>query len=210
MTIGLASQTVLPISSSGRCPGAPSAWKKRPAASTGQIRRDAVLLPDRVVFLAVPRSGVDRAGALFQRHVVGQDAERIALQERMAEDRAFQLRARGTSAIVVVLAPAALLRRDLQQIRGDDVDVARHIHRRVLELRDERRSPCWPEWSRAWWSRSGRRRCGPPARDRSSPGRDVSAKRTQIDGLVWFSYSTSASASAVRSLMHQLTGFSPL
>ena len=41
-------------------------------------------------------------------------------------------------------------------------------------------------------------------------GSDVSAKRTQIDGLVWFSYSTSASASAVRSFMHQLTGFRPL
>src|SRR6266436_3304131 len=38
----------------------------------------------------------------------------------------------------------------------------------------------------------------------------ASAKRTQMDGLEWFSYSTSASASAVRSWMHQLTGFSPL
>ena len=35
-TIGFASQTVLPIISSGRRPAAPSAWKKRPAASTGQ------------------------------------------------------------------------------------------------------------------------------------------------------------------------------
>src|SRR5436189_6477156 len=41
-------------------------------------------------------------------------------------------------------------------------------------------------------------------------GSEVRTKRTQIDGLVWFSYSTSASASAVRSLMHQLTGFNPL
>ena len=41
-------------------------------------------------------------------------------------------------------------------------------------------------------------------------GSVVSAKRTQIDGLEWFSYSTSASASAVRSWMHQLTGFRPL
>ena len=50
-----------------------------------------------------------------------------------------------------------------------------------------------------------------PASDSSIlPGSDVRAKRTQIDGLVWFSYSTSASASAVRQLMHQFTGFSPL
>ena len=41
-------------------------------------------------------SGVDRAGALFERDVIGQDAERIALEERMAEDGAFQLRARET------------------------------------------------------------------------------------------------------------------
>ena len=35
-----------------------------------------------------------------------------------------------------------------------------------------------------------------------------SAKRTSIDGLVWFSsYSTSASASAVRHEMHQWTDF---
>ena len=42
------------------------------------------------------------------------------------------------------------------------------------------------------------------------PGSLFSAKRTQMEGLVWFSYSTSASASAVRSWMHQLTGFNPL
>ncbi len=41
-------------------------------------------------------------------------------------------------------------------------------------------------------------------------GSDCNAKRTQIDGLAWFSYSTSASASAVRQWMHQCTGFSPL
>ena len=55
------------------------------------------LLADDVVFLAVAGRGVDRAGALLQRDVVGQDAERIALEKRMAEDRAFQLRACETS-----------------------------------------------------------------------------------------------------------------
>jgi hypothetical protein len=33
---------------------------------------------------------------------------------------------------------------------------------------------------------------------------------TKIDGDVWSSYSTSASASAVRQWMHQCTGFLPL
>ena len=39
---------------------------------------------------------------------------------------------------------------------------------------------------------------------------ETSANRTQMEGLVWSAYSTSASASAVRSLMHQCTGFRPL
>ena len=56
-------------------------------------RRDAVLLPDGVVLLSVAGRGVHRAGALLEGHVVGQDAERIALQQRMAEDRAFDARA---------------------------------------------------------------------------------------------------------------------
>ena len=51
------------------------------------------LRADDVVFLAVAGSGVDRAGALLQRDVIGQDAERVPLEERMPEDRAFQLRA---------------------------------------------------------------------------------------------------------------------
>ena len=51
------------------------------------------LRADDVVLLAVAGRGVDGAGALLQRDVVGQNAERIALEERMAEDGAFQLRA---------------------------------------------------------------------------------------------------------------------
>jgi hypothetical protein len=57
---------------------------------------DAVLPADHVIFLAVPGRGVDRAGALFERDVIGQDAERIALQKRMAEDRRFELARRGS------------------------------------------------------------------------------------------------------------------
>ena len=38
----------------------------------------------------------------------------------------------------------------------------------------------------------------------------VNGNSTKIDGEVWFSYSTSASASAVRQWMHQCTGFLPL
>ena len=49
--------------------------------------------PIDVVLLAVAGSGVDGAGALLQRHVIGQNAQRIALEKRMAEDRAFEPRA---------------------------------------------------------------------------------------------------------------------
>ncbi len=90
MTTGLASHTVLPISSSGRRPPAPSAWKKRPARIHRAVDGDAVLAADDVVFLAVAGRGVHGAGALFERDVIGQDAGGIALEERMAEDGAFQ------------------------------------------------------------------------------------------------------------------------
>ena len=53
-------------------------------------------------------------------------------------------------------------------------------------------------------------RCARPAPGSIAAGSEVSANRTQIEGLVWSAYSTSASASAVRSLMHQCTGFRPL
>ena len=54
---------------------------------------DAVLPAHGVVFLPVPGGRVDGAGALFEGHVIGQDAERIALQERMAEDGVLHRRA---------------------------------------------------------------------------------------------------------------------
>ena len=50
----------------------------------------------------------------------------------------------------------------------------------------------------------------PASAGSSCAASEVRAKRTQIDGLEWFSYSTSASASAVRSFMHQCTGLRPL
>ena len=46
------------------------------------IDLEAVLHADDVIFLAVSGRGVDRAGALLQRDVIAQDAERIALDER--------------------------------------------------------------------------------------------------------------------------------
>ena len=82
---------------------------------------DAVLAADDVVFLAVSGGGVDRAGALFQRDVIGQDAERIAFQKRMMEDRAFETRS-GETRQYFIVGPAALFGGDFQKFGGHDVD----------------------------------------------------------------------------------------
>ena len=47
---------------------------------------------DLVVLLAVSRSRVDRAGALFERDVVAQDADRRSFQEGMFEKRSVEAR----------------------------------------------------------------------------------------------------------------------
>ena len=134
------------------------------------IDRDAVALADHVVFLAVAGSGVDGAGALFQRDVVGQNAERIALQKRMPEDGAFQSRRR-ESARARSCPSRALRARASSRPSATMYDAVRRIDRDVFELRVETRWPCWPGWSTAWWSRSGRRPRGRRAPDRSLPGR---------------------------------------
>ena len=107
MTIGLASQTVLPMQLLGQCARCAFGMEEAAGGIHGTVGRDAVLLADDVIFLAVAGRGVDRAGALFERHVVGQDAERIAFEERMAEDRAFQPCA-GKARRALRLCPAAL------------------------------------------------------------------------------------------------------
>ena len=67
--------------------------------------------PIGVVFLAVAGGGVDRAGALLERDVIGQDAERIAFQERVAEDGVLHASRRGSVAMVLVIASSRTFRR---------------------------------------------------------------------------------------------------
>ena len=50
---------------------------------------DAVLTADCIILLAVTGRGVDGAGALLQSDVIGKDAERIAIEERVVEDGMF-------------------------------------------------------------------------------------------------------------------------
>ena len=97
---------------------------------------DAVLPADGVVFLAVAGRGVDGAGALFERDVIGEDAERIAIEKGMAEDGAFELRAREIARRLRCSAQPQLFGGDLQQIRGDDVDIARRRRRRRTRTSD--------------------------------------------------------------------------
>ena len=78
-----------------------------PRRSTGTVHRKPVFHADDVVFLPVAGSGVNRAGSLFERHVIAQDAERIALQKRMTEDRCLPSFAPGKLAITFGDLPAA-------------------------------------------------------------------------------------------------------
>ncbi len=209
ITSGFASHTVLPINSSGSRPAAPSAWKNRPAPSTGQNTGRPYLIARVVVFLPVPRRRVHRARALFERHVIGQHAQRIALQKRMPEHRAFELRPRERRDHFR-LRPAALLRRRLQQFQRDDDRPRRRLPPPRIRTSGDRRCRRWPESSTASSSRSARRPSCPPAPDRSPPDRMSARTAPRSTGWCGLSYSTSASASAVRSWMHQFTGFRPL
>ena len=165
--------------------------------------------PTDVIFLAVAGRGVNGAGALFEGDVIGQNAERIALQERMAEDGVLDGGA-GESGDRVVIAPAAFFGGDFEQLRGDNVDRAGHVHGRVLEL---------GMVGDGHVGRDGPRGGGPDEAVDVAAGEsgvDLGGVRGQLEahpdatGLVWSWYSTSASASAVRSLMHQCTGLRPL
>ena len=109
--------------------------------------------PADVILLAVAGRGVDRAGALVEGHVVGQHAHGVALQERVAEDGALELRACDARHDLGVRSSRTSRAVLASRSRGDQVHVAAHVRRHVLVAWDGRRWPCWPGWSRAWWSR---------------------------------------------------------
>ena len=54
------------------------------------INRDSVLTADLEIFMAVAGCCVDGASALLQRDVLGQNAERVTLEEWMAEYRVLE------------------------------------------------------------------------------------------------------------------------
>ena len=141
MTIGLPSQIVLPIirADFARCA---FRLKEPPRGVHRAIHRQPVLHADDVILLAMPRCGMDRAGALFQRHVVAQNAHRITVHERMPENGPSSLLP-WKRASTRRLAPAAFRRRRCQQFRGHDIHVAVHVDGRHIQISDDRRLPGW-------------------------------------------------------------------
>ena len=103
------------------------------AGSDGRVDLEPVLHAGREVVAAVARGGVHRAGALLERDVVGQHAERIAGVQRMAEPDLLELdpfHARNRRA---ERAPGHF--GDLRGQRfGDDHGAAVHVVRGVVEL----------------------------------------------------------------------------
>src|ERR1700732_574830 len=100
------------------------------------INRKPVFGADLEVLRAVSGRGVDRTSALFQRHMFSENAERIAIDKRMPEDRSFKLRARKTGDDLG-LAPAEFFADGLEQFKRDDVDIAIDFGGHVLKFRME-------------------------------------------------------------------------
>ncbi len=152
---------------------------------------------------------MDRSGSLLERDVVGEDAEGVAVEERMTEHGVFEPGA-GESGEDFRALPCAILCSLCKKIGGDNIDGIADFNRGIFKLgmvgdghvgRDRPRGGGPDEAVDAAY---------PRVSGSMAAGSEVSAKRTQMDGLEWLAYSTSASARAVRSWMHQLTGLSPL
>src|SRR5665213_4309900 len=60
------------------------------------IHRQTVPHPANVIFVSVPGGRVNRAGALFERDMIAQHSDRIAVEERVPEGSAFELAAMET------------------------------------------------------------------------------------------------------------------
>src|SRR5579863_9112871 len=56
------------------------------------VNRQPVLHADFKIFLAMARSGMNRARSLLERNVVGENTKRIAIEKWMAKNSAFDLR----------------------------------------------------------------------------------------------------------------------
>ncbi len=121
----------------GSAPRSAFGVEEAPGGIHRAIDRQPVLHADDVIFLAVAGRRMNRAGALFQRHVIAEDPERIAVDEGMPEGGAFKLVA-VEPGDDLGFGPAAFLRGRFEQIRRNDVNVVADFHRHVFEFRMKR------------------------------------------------------------------------
>ena len=174
---------------------------------------EPVLHARAVVVGAVPGRRVHRAGAGLERHVVAEHGQRIAGVAADAGRPGPPSPLRGTSPAACRTSgrssppptPPAPWRRSRP---------CRSRRRHRTRRRDGRRSPGSTGSSTAWSSRSAPTPgCPASAGTRAAASAtltSLSGNSTVIDGDTCGSYSTSASASAVRQCVHQCTGFLPL
>src|SRR5438270_5514331 len=87
------------------------------------VDRNAILASYFEILLAVAGRSMYGPRTLLERHVIGQNAERVAIEKWMAENGAFQL-VTSERRDDLRLAPATFLGGSLQQFERDDVHIA--------------------------------------------------------------------------------------
>ena len=108
-------------------------WEESARMVDRTINRQAVALADDEIFLAVSRSSVYRAGALFKRDVIAEDAERLPLHKRMLKHGAFKLGA--GEARKHGFLPTQLFAQLVEQAFSDNHYALWRIDRDVFEFR---------------------------------------------------------------------------
>ena len=115
----------------------------------GAKNREAIFDAGEEVITSMARSGVDESGSIFCRHVLGKNAKRVAIEDRVFEHHVVEI-----DAIEVgdnfVPGPTQLLRYVLNEPVVDDVDHVADLHQGVRQL--GMKGDC-----EIGWNRPGRR-----------------------------------------------------
>ena len=170
-----------------------------------RIGRKTVTAAAVVVLLAVPRGDVHQPGARLQGDVVRQDDLGVPVQPGVAADGALQGASLDPENLLPLEPPRA--QQPLGQIRGHHQDFPTRVHPDIFQVRMHRDG----EVRRQGPGRGGPddqgdifHKCLTAAR---LPAALARANFTKMVGVRWSSYSTSASARAVRQVAHQWMGF---
>ncbi len=126
------------------------------ADETGRIHAgggvEVVLKAGDEIFRAVGGGSVDNARARVHGDVVGQHAEHIAIEKRMAKIDPLQF-APGEASDLLRPRKVALFDDSIRQLRGDDVHLATATQPLHTLHPDGMRPPSKQAASKAWWSR---------------------------------------------------------